>query len=270
MQGWWSWPSRLATWCPRPAAAAGPAGRVWLPAGRAAPRGCARPVRPVKAPITLAVLFRAGSSCCAAGQIIHLDEKAATGCVELHHGGRAGTALDPHRGRRSQQSRRQGPAAAFGSQRSGEPVLAAPRRAGAVSPARETALLAPRARGASPGLAGRAGVTRAVGPRALEGEMHGSPHPAGSERDEPVPGMICGGAPAPQAPPEMHDPALAAGRIWSPRRETARLAAFRSLAFPAGPWRYPAAGTAPPGAWRVARGPARRAQRPSRISRQHT
>jgi len=72
-------------------------------------------VRPVKAPITLAALFRAGSSCCAAGQIIHLDEKAATGCVELHHGGRAGTALDPHRARRSQQSRRQGPAAALGS-----------------------------------------------------------------------------------------------------------------------------------------------------------
>jgi hypothetical protein len=84
-------------------------------------------VRPVKAPITLAVLFRAGSSCCAAGQIIHLDEKAATECVELHHGGRAGTALDPHRARRSQQARRQGPAAAFGSQRSGEPVLAASR-----------------------------------------------------------------------------------------------------------------------------------------------
>ena len=85
--------------------------------------------------------------------------------------------------------------------------------------------------------------------------MHGSPpHPAGSERDEPVPGMICGGAPAPQAPPEMHDPALAAGRTCSPRRETARLAAFRPLAFPAGPLaRYPAAGTAPPGAWPVAR-----------------
>jgi len=42
-------------------------------------------VRPVKAPITLAALFRAGSSCRAAGQIIHLDEKAATDCVELHH-----------------------------------------------------------------------------------------------------------------------------------------------------------------------------------------
>ena len=90
--------------------------------------------------------------------------------------------------------------------------------------------------------------------------MHGSPpHPAGSERDEPVPGMICGGAPAPQAPPEMHDPALAAGRTCSPRRETARLAAFRPLAFPAGPLaRYPATGAAPPGAWPVARptGPA--------------
>jgi len=85
--------------------------------------------------------------------------------------------------------------------------------------------------------------------------MHGSPpHPAGSERDEPVPGMICGGAPPPQAPPEMHDPALAAGRTWSPRRETARLAAFRPLAFPAGPLaRYPAAGAAPPGVWPVAR-----------------
>jgi len=97
--------------------------------------------------------------------------------------------------------------------------------------------------------------------------MHGSPpHPAGSERDEPVPGMISGGAPAPQAPPEMHDPALAAGRTWSPRRETARLAAFRPLAFPAGPLaRYPAAG-APPGAWPWPG----QAQRPSRISRQHT
>jgi len=90
--------------------------------------------------------------------------------------------------------------------------------------------------------------------------MHGSPpHPAGSERDEPVPGMICGGAPPPQAPPEMYDPALAAGRTWSPRRETARLAAFRPLAFPAGPLaRYPAAGAAPPGVWPGARpdGPA--------------
>jgi hypothetical protein len=102
--------------------------------------------------------------------------------------------------------------------------------------------------------------------------MHGSPpHPAGSERDEPVPGMISGGAPSPQAPPETHDPALAAGRTWSPRRETARLAAFRPLAFPAGPL----AAIRPPGrhhctTWRVARGPARQAQRPSRISRQHT
>ena len=66
--------------------------------------------------------------------------------------------------------------------------------------------------------------------------MHGSPpHPAGSERDEPVPGMISGGAPPPQAPPEMHDPALAPDRTWSPRRETARLAAFRPLAFPGWP-----------------------------------
>src|SRR6266581_9320264 len=63
---------------------------------------------------------------------------------------------------------------------------------------------------------GWTGVTRAVG-RALEGEMHGSPpHPAGSERDEPVPGMISGGAPAPQAPPEMHDPALAAMHHLAP------------------------------------------------------
>jgi hypothetical protein len=56
-----------------------PADRVWLPAGRAAPRGCARPVQPVKAPITLAVLFRAGSSCCSAGHIIHIDEKNGDG-----------------------------------------------------------------------------------------------------------------------------------------------------------------------------------------------
>ena len=88
--------------------------------------------------------------------------------------------------------------------------------------------------------------------------MHGSPpHPAGSERDEPVPGMICGGAPAPQAPPEMHDPALAAGRTWSPRRETARLAAFRPLAFPAGPLaRYPATGHLARGPWPGQTGPA--------------
>ena len=69
--------------------------------------------------------------------------------------------------------------------------------------------------------------------------MHGSPpHPAGSERDEPVPGMISGGAPPPQAPPEM------------------------------GPW--PA--IRPPMLHHLApaRGPARQAQRPSRISRQHT
>jgi hypothetical protein len=66
--------------------------------------------------------------------------------------------------------------------------------------------------------------------------------------------MNSGGAPAPQAPPETHDPAVAAGGTWSPRRETARLAAFRPLAFPAGPLaRYPAAGAAPPGAWPVAR-----------------
>jgi hypothetical protein len=59
--------------------------------------------------------------------------------------------------------------------------------------------------------------------------------------------------------PEMHDPALAADRTWSPRQETARLAAFRPLAFPAGPLaRYPAAGAAPPGAW-----PAARPDRPS-------
>jgi hypothetical protein len=64
--------------------------------------------------------------------------------------------------------------------------------------------------------------------------MHSSPpHQAGSERDEP---------------------ALAAGRTWSPRRETARLAAFRPLAFPAGPLaRYPAAGAASPCPWPVAR-----------------
>jgi hypothetical protein len=31
------------------------------------------------APMTLAVLFRAGSSCCAAGQIIHVDEKNGGG-----------------------------------------------------------------------------------------------------------------------------------------------------------------------------------------------
>jgi len=49
----------------------------------------------------------------------------------------------------------------------------------------------------------------------------------------------------------MHDPALAAGRIWSPCRETARLAAFRSLAFPAGPW--PA--IRPPVRHHLARGP---------------
>jgi len=49
----------------------------------------------------------------------------------------------------------------------------------------------------------------------------------------------------------MHDLALAAGRIWSPRRETARLAAFRSLAFPAGPW--PA--IRPPVRHHLARGP---------------
>jgi hypothetical protein len=36
-------------------------------------------VRPVKAPVTVAALFRAGSSCCAAGQIIHLDEKSGDG-----------------------------------------------------------------------------------------------------------------------------------------------------------------------------------------------
>jgi len=36
-------------------------------------------VRPVKAPVTLAVLFRAGSPRCAAGQIIHLDEKSGDG-----------------------------------------------------------------------------------------------------------------------------------------------------------------------------------------------
>ncbi len=54
----------------------------------------------------------------------------------------------------------------------------------------------------------------------------------------------------------MHDPALAAGRIWSPRRETARLAAFRSLAFPAGPWpaiRPPVRHHLARGAWPVAR-----------------
>jgi hypothetical protein len=89
--------------------------------------------------------------------------KAATDCVELHHRGRAGTALDPHPARRSQQSCRQGPAAALGSQRSGEPVLAASRRAGAVGPARDTALLAHR----GPVAAVRAwldgGVMRAVG-----------------------------------------------------------------------------------------------------------
>jgi hypothetical protein len=36
-------------------------------------------VRPVKAAITLAVLFRAGSSCCVAGQIIHIDKKSGDG-----------------------------------------------------------------------------------------------------------------------------------------------------------------------------------------------
>lgn len=62
----------------------------------------------------LAVPFQAGSLCCAAGQIIHVDEKTATDRAELHHGGRTGTALDPHQARCSQQSRRQGPAAALG------------------------------------------------------------------------------------------------------------------------------------------------------------
>jgi hypothetical protein len=122
------------------------------------------------------------------------------------------------------------------SQRSGEPVVAASRRAGAVGPAREPALFAHR----GPAAAVRAwldgGCNASRGPDALEGEMHGSPpHPAGSERDEPVPGMISGRAPPPQAPPEMHDPALAPDRTWSPRRETARLAAFRPLAFPGWP-----------------------------------
>jgi hypothetical protein len=107
---------------------------------------------------------------------------------------------------------------------------------------------------------GWTGCNASRGPRALEGEMHGSPpHPAGSERDEPVPGMICGGAPPPQAPPEMHDPALAAGRTWSPRRETARLAVFRPLAFPAGPW--PA--IRPPVLQHLAPGPVARPDRPS-------
>ena len=67
--------------------------------------------------------------------------------------------------------------------------------------------------------------------------MHGSPpHPAGSERDEL---------------------AVAAGRTWSPRRETARLAAFRPLAFPAGPLaRYPATGHLARGPWPGQTGPA--------------
>jgi len=90
--------------------------------------------------------------------------------------------------------------------------------------------------------------------------MHGSPpHPAGSERDEPVQGMISGGALPPQAPPEMHDPAVAAGRTWSPSRETARLAAFRPLAFPAGPWpaiRPPVPHHLAPGPWPGQTGPA--------------
>jgi hypothetical protein len=186
--------------------------------------------------------------------------KAATDCVELHHGGRAGTALDPHPARRIQQSCRQGPAAALGSQRSGEPVLAASRRAGAIGPARDTALLAHRGPAAAVQAWLDGGVMRAVGRALLEGEMHGSPpHPAGSERDEPVPGMISGGAPPTQAPPEMHDPALAADRTWSPRRETARLAAFRPLAFPAGPWpaiRPPVLHHLAPGPWPGQTGPA--------------
>jgi hypothetical protein len=97
--------------------------------------------------------------------------------------------------------------------------------------------------------------------------MHGSPpHPAGSERDEPVPGMISGGAPSPQAPPETHDPALAAGRTWSPRRETARLAAFRPLAFPAGPL----AAIRPPGRHHLARGPWSGQTGPASVADQQT
>ena len=143
------------------------------------------------------------------------------------------------------------------------PRLATLRRAcpggvtacGSRRPCRDAAVLARcgPAAAARAWLDGECNASR--GPHALEGEMHGSPlHPAGSEGDEPVPGMISGGAPPPQPPPEMHDPALAAGRTRSPRRVTARLAAFRPLAFPAGPLtRFPAAGAAPPGAWPVAR-----------------
>jgi hypothetical protein len=134
------------------------------------------------------------------------------------------------------------------SQRSGEPVLAASRRAGAVGPARDTALLAHR----GPAAAVRAwldgGVTRAVG-RTLwrvRCTVHLLTRSAAS--------ATTGAGHDLRWRPEMHDPALAADRTWSPRQETARLAAFRPLAFPAGLLaRYPAAGAAPPGAWPAAR-----------------
>ena len=126
------------------------------------------------------------------------------------------------------------------SQRSGEPVVAASRRAGAVGPAREPALLAHRGPAAAvrAWLDGRCNASR--GPRALEGEMHGSPpHPAGTERDEPVPGMISGGAPSPRRRRRR-----CMIRPWRPT-EPGHLAGRRRGWLHSGRWPSPAGGPWP-------------------------
>jgi hypothetical protein len=197
MQGWWSGPPRLAhSVLGPPLPLVPPTVSGCRPAGQR-PGACARPVRPVQAPITLAVLFRAGSSCCAAGQIIHLDEKKRrrTALSYIMAAGRGRRWILTGPGAVSSHAAK-GPAAAFGLQRSGEPVLAASLRAGAIGPARDTALLAHR---------GPAAAARAW----LDGQgtvaVRTGPCPAGRGRHRRLPGT--GNSRAPGADAERGDPA---------------------------------------------------------------